>query len=90
VTEKYRIRDMMNGLYQDELKRARVKEMKNFRVHFEGDIKWSKDGKIFDSLEELKEHFRIMKEEARIDVLTTWEVEIDTDGKIERLPAIAV
>jgi len=76
-TKKFKVRDMSTGLYQD----GKIEK-------FTGEPVWSKRGKIWKDINELKKHFAAL-ETFRINVSPFWEViefqtkEIDA----ERYPA---
>lgn len=65
---KYRICDMTTGLYQDDGYDKRL---------FSTEPKWSKRGKTWSKLDDLKTHLKAL-EEARIIVSPLWEV-IESD-----------
>ena len=69
---KYRVRDLLTGMYQDT----------GFDK-WSYEPKWSEKGKSWSSLDELKTHFRAL-EEHRITLSSLWEiVEIEKVGRKE-------
>jgi len=68
---KYRIYDMSTGMYQDE---------GYDKMLFSCEPKWSRRGKTWSKLDELKEHLKIL-EEARIIVSPLWEV-VESDAAV--------
>jgi hypothetical protein len=76
---KYRVRDMMTGLYLDG----------GYNNYFSEPL-WSKKGKTWKKLEDLKSHFNLL-EEQRISLSPFWEIiEVITTSKEvkeERYPA---
>lgn len=66
---KYRICDMTTGLYQNDGYDKRL---------FAAEPKWSKKGKTWSKLDDLKAHLKSL-EEARITLSPLWEI-IESDS----------
>jgi len=79
---KYRVRDMVTGLYQEG-------GVNRYVLHAE--VKWSKKGKTWNKMSELKMHLKLLQE-SKIPISPLWEVvELESAGKEkECYPAVAL